>query len=146
FPRGQVLRMKERHPMRRILLFAVAPLMVSAMYTETVLSNDEGRYANMTEERADPENASGVDAGTTASTGGPRSFGAVIAAMQESSEAAPDVANVTDASQVEIIRVRDIAEAESTPALEDALSQNEAAVEELQAAVAANATVMDRLA
>lgn len=151
--------------MKRILALAAAPLLVSGAFTGAAFADgnnvdaqvnssadvgssgaDAGADAGIsTDVGGDTDEQSGVDAGTTASTGAEANFGSVISAIQAGGSAAGDVEAVTDASDIEIVRVSDLAEGDSMNALDEALANNETSVDELRTAIEANAAVSQRL-
>jgi uncharacterized NAD-dependent epimerase/dehydratase family protein len=125
--------------MKRILALTFAPLLVCAISIAPTFAQ------NSPEASADGEVGASVDTGTTAATGGATNFGAVISAIQTNRDVAGDIEAIADVSVVQIIRVSDIADEESTPALDNALAQNADGVETLRAAVEANAALSARL-
>lgn len=146
--------------MKRVLAMAAAPLLVSAAFTGAVAeehkvgadapqqteSDEMGPNGGIDPDidaTADPEG--NVDVGTTASTGAEANFGSVISAIQTSGTASADIEAVTDASQVEVVRVSDLAEGESMNAVDEALANNQSSVDELRTAVEANAAISQRL-
>ncbi|WP_265518105.1 hypothetical protein [Nitratireductor luteus] len=142
--------------MKRILALTIAPLLVSVAFAGTAaaggskIKTNSGTSAQIDTEMdagagTDTGADVGVDTGVTASTGTEANFGSVISAIQASGTAAADVQAVTDASNIEIIRVGDLAQGESMNALDNALSQNQEDVEALRDAVEANSTVAAKL-
>ncbi|WP_274424590.1 hypothetical protein [Chelativorans sp. YIM 93263] len=153
--------------MKRILKVAAVPLLVSGAFTGAAFADsnnveadaqingnadvgsseaDAGADAGISADGGnDMSGQSGIDTGTTASTGGEANFGSVISAIQAGGTAAGDVEAVTDASNIEIVRVSDLAQGESMNAVDEALANNQTSIDELRTAVEASSTVSQRL-
>ena len=82
-----------------------------------------------------------IDAGTTASTDSDANFGLLISSMR-SGDSATRIEGMTEVSSVSVVNVEDLAQGNNLQAFENAKSDNEAQIGDLQAAVAANADLV----
>ncbi|WP_028032826.1 hypothetical protein [Chelativorans sp. J32] len=114
------------------LAIAVTPLSSSAQ--------DSARSNADTLSQHDP-----VEQNTTAGVGAAADFGTVISAIQNSGEIARQIRTLGDVSNLRIVRVSDIANAASAPALENAIRQNLRQVEELRSAMKENTILFEHL-
>jgi len=95
--------------------------------------------------RQEPGAGVDTDAGTTAAIGTTADFGTVISAIQTSREISQRIRDLSDVSDVRIIRVSDIANEDSVAALDNALRQNREDVEALRSAIQENAQLSEQL-
>lgn len=86
-----------------------------------------------------------IDSGTTASTNSDANFGSVISAIRSGKSNAAAIEGMSEVSSVTVVNVDDLAQGNNTQALENAVSDNEGEIADLQAAIEANADVMAEL-
>lgn len=84
----------------------------------------------------------GVDTDTTASI--EPSFDGAISAIDRNSDSAVAISGMTEVGSVNIVRVNELENVDETQ-LDGAVSENEAAIDELHAAIESNADVMAEL-
>ena len=86
-----------------------------------------------------------IDTGTTASTDADANFGLLISSMRSGEDSASQIGSMTEVSSVTVVNVDDLVQGNNLQAVENAKSENEGQIDDLQAAVGANAKLVAEL-
>ncbi|RUM99545.1 hypothetical protein EET67_01180 [Pseudaminobacter arsenicus] len=135
--------------MKRTLTLAAASMIAiaglsGASYAEDAMKPAAGATTGA-ESGATGTTTIAPDAGTTGSVSADVNFDDVISSIRNAKSDADQIGTLTEASNVKVVKVGDLATGENATALETALSENKEQVTELQAAVEANTALKAEL-
>lgn len=112
---------------------AIAILLASAMLAAPVAAGDAVSPAAQ------------VDSATTASTGAKADLGTVMSAIEASRSTATAIQAMTTVGSVQIVKLSDIVSGSDKQALDKAVSDNEADITGVQAAIMANSALKKQI-
>lgn len=113
--------------------FVIAILLASATLAAPAIAEDVAKPAAQ------------VDSSTTASTGAKADLGTVMSAIQASRSTATAIQAMTTVGTVHIVKVSEIAKGDNKQALDKAVSDNEADITGVQAAIMANSALKKQI-
>lgn len=130
--------------MKRILAITTATLM-SAGIAGTALAQGVDLDIGAGAEAGASANAPGTDARTTGAIGAGANVGAVVSALNTGQLGTAELRNATEISSVTVIRIDEMPGGEQQAAIDEALDRHQAEVDDLRAAVEANAELQSEL-